>query len=133
MELRTRVFVVGLSLSFLILVINLVRTRKLKEEFAILWLFTGVMLVLTSVFIDVVDAVSHMLGIEYPPALIFVAALLGITFILMQFSVSLSRYADQIKVLTQESAILRRRLEDLHTPAPPATYPPSQAHLPRDP
>lgn len=113
MDLRARFFVIGLSLLFLILVINLVRTRKLKEEFAILWLFTAVVLMLTSLFIDVVDAVSHVLGIDYPPALIFVAALLGITLILMQFSVGLSRYADQIKVLTQESAILRRRLEAL--------------------
>jgi hypothetical protein len=113
MVLRTRFFVIGLSLLALILVINLVRTRKLKEEFAILWLFTGVTLVMVPVFIDVLDFISFALGIEYPPAFIFLIALLGITFILFQFSVSISRYSDQIKVLTQEFAILRHRIQEL--------------------
>jgi hypothetical protein len=113
MVLRTRFFVIGLSLLALILVINLVRTRKLKEEFAILWLFTGLGLVLIPVFVDQVDFFAYALGIEYPPALIFLAALLGITFILFQFSVSLSRSSDQIKVLTQEIALLRHRIQEL--------------------
>ena len=113
MVLRTRFFVVGLSLLALILVINLVRTRKLKEEFAILWLFTGFTLVLIPVFVDVVDVIAHLLGIDYPPALIFLVALLGMVFILFQFSLSISRYSEQIKVLTQELAILRHRVQEL--------------------
>jgi len=119
MVLRTRFFVIGLSLLALILVINLVRTRKLKEEFAILWLVTGVSLVMISVFVDVVDVISYALGIEYPPAFIFLIALLGITFILFQFSVSISRYSEQIKVLTQELAILRHRVQELEGDHPP--------------
>ncbi len=113
MVLRTRFFVVGLSLLALILVINFVRTRKLKEEFAILWLFTGVTLVLVPLFVDVLDVISYALGIEYPPAFIFLIALLGMMFILFQFSVSISRYSEQIKVLTQELALLRHRVQEL--------------------
>ena len=113
MVLRTRFFVIGLSLLALILVINLVRTRKLKEEFAILWLFTGFSLVLIPVFVDVIDFISFALGIEYPPALLFLVALLGMAFILFQFSVSISRYSDEIKVLTQELALLRHRIQEL--------------------
>jgi hypothetical protein len=113
MVLRTRFFVIGLAVLVLILVINLVRTRKLKEEFAILWLFTGVSLVLIPLFIDEIDFFAFALGIEYPPALLFLVALLGITFILFQFSVSISRYSDQIKVLTQELALLRHRIQEL--------------------
>jgi hypothetical protein len=113
MVLRTRFFVIGLAVLALILVINLVRTRKLKEEFAILWLFTGFSLVLIPVFVDVIDFISFALGIDYPPGLLFLVALLGMTFILFQFSVSISRYSDQIKVLTQELALLRHRIQEL--------------------
>jgi hypothetical protein len=118
MVLRTRFFVIGLSLLALILVINFVRTRKLREEFAILWLFTGVTLVLIPVFVDVVDVISFALGIEYPPGLLFLIALLGMVFILLQFSVSISRYSEQIKVLTQELAILRHRVQELERQKP---------------
>ena len=113
MELRARFFVIGLSLLGLLLVINLVRTRRLKEEFAILWLLTGATLVLLPVFVDVVDAISYAVGIEYPPAFVFLIALLGVVFILFQFSVSISRYSEQIKVLSQEIALLRDRVRQL--------------------
>ncbi len=126
MVLRTRFFVFGLGLIALILVINFVRTRKLKEEFAILWLFGGVSLVLIPIFVDFVDRVSYALGIEYPPAFIFLIALLCITFILLQFSVSISRYSEQIKVLTQELAIMRHRVQELENQRAPGTAPPGQ-------
>ncbi len=113
MELRARFFVIGLALLGLLLVINLVRTRRLKEEFAILWLLTGATLVLLPVFVDVVDAISYAVGIEYPPALVFLIALLCVIFILFQFSVSISRYSEQIKVLSQEIALLRERVRQL--------------------
>lgn len=127
MVLRTRFFVIGLGLLALILVINFVRTRKLKEEFAILWLVGGAAMVLIPLFVDVVDAISFALGIEYPPAFIFLIALLCITFILLQFSVSISRYSDQIKVLTQEVALLRHRLHELERNRPDAAAPPGDS------
>ncbi len=113
MELRARLFAVALGLFVLLVVINLVRTKKLKEEFALLWLFTGIVLVLTPLFIDYLDMVAYVLGIEYPPALIFVLAIISLLLIIFQFSMRISRFSDQIKVLTQELALLRVRVEDL--------------------
>jgi hypothetical protein len=116
--LRTRFFVLGLSLLVLIVVINLLRTRKLKEEYAILWLIAGGMLVLLPLFVDAVDAVSYAIGIEYPPALIFLLALIGVILILVQYSITISRFSDQIKMLTQEIALLRQRLRELESKQP---------------
>jgi len=113
MEIRARIFAIALGVAVLLFVVNLVRTRKLKEEFALLWLLTAVVLVLTPLFIDYLDMVAHMLGVEYPPALIFLLAIISLLLILFQFSMRISRYSDQIKVLTQESALLRARIEEL--------------------
>ena len=113
MEYRTRVFIALLGLAVLVFVVNLVRTRKLKEEYALLWLFAAIVLMLGPVFIDVVDAVSYALGILYPPAFIFLVALICVLFILFQFSVTISRFSDQIKILTQDVALLTKRLQDL--------------------
>ena len=113
MEFRARLFAIVLGFAVLLFVINLVRTRKLKEEFALLWLLTGVVLVLTPLFIDYLDMLAYALGIEYPPALIFVLAIISLLFILFQFSMRISRFSDQIKVLTQELALLQARIEVL--------------------
>jgi len=113
MELRTRVFVILLGVAVAIFVINQVRNRKIKEQYALLWILTAILLVLVPIFVDVVDAISYALGILYPPAFIFLIALVCILLILFQFSMSISRFSEQIKVLIQEIALLTKRVEDL--------------------
>jgi hypothetical protein len=113
MEHRARLFAVVLGMIVSLFVINLVRTKKLKEEFALLWLVTCVVLVLTPLVIDYLDLVAYALGIEYPPALIFLLAIISLLLILFQFSMRISRFSEHIKVLAQELAVLRARIEDL--------------------
>ncbi|MGB9592537.1 MAG: DUF2304 domain-containing protein [Anaerolineae bacterium] len=113
MSLAARVLLIALGAGILVFVVNLVRTRKLKEEYAILWLFTGVVLVLLPVVIDLLDAISFALGITYPPAFIGLVAAVCILFILFQFSTSISRFSERTKVLAQEVAILKERVRRL--------------------
>ncbi len=115
MELQTRIFVILLGLAVALFVINQVRTRKIKEQYALLWILTAVLLVLVPIFVDVVDAISYALGILYPPAFIFLIALICILLILFQFSMSISRFSEQIKVLAQDIALLTRRIEELES------------------
>ena len=116
MEFRARLFAMVVGLAVLLFVVNLVRTKKLKEEFALLWLLTGVVLVIAPLAIDYLDMVAHALGIEYPPAFIFLLAIISLLLILFQFSTRISRFSEQIKVLTQEVALLRNQVEDSHEP-----------------
>jgi hypothetical protein len=118
MELRARLFAIALGIAVLVFVVNLVRTRKLKEEFALLWLLTAVVLVLAPLLIDYLDMIAHALGIEYPPAFIFVLAIICVLLVLFQFSMRISHFSEQIKILTQELALLRARLEFLERSPP---------------
>lgn len=117
MEGRARVFAFALGVLVLLVVINLVRTKRLTEEFALLWFVTAVVLVLTPLFIDYLDMAARAIGIAYPPAMIFLLAIISLLLILFQFSMRMSRFSDQIKVLTQEVALLNARLEDLEKQA----------------
>jgi len=102
-----------LGLSVLVFVINLVRTRKLREEFALLWLLTAVVLVIAPLAVDWLDALARLVGVEYSPALIFALAFICFLFIFFQFSMTISRLSDHIKNLTQELALLAKRVEKL--------------------
>lgn len=113
MSLAARALLIALGIGILVFVVNLVRTRKLKEEYAILWLFTGIVLVLLPVIIDLLDAISFALGITYPPAFIGLVAAVCILFILFQFSTNISRFSERTKVLAQEVAILKERVRRL--------------------
>ncbi len=110
---RARIFFILLGLAVLFFVINLVRTKRLKEEYALLWLFMAAILVVAPLMIDWIDALSFAIGIDYPPALIIVIALICFALIFFQISVTISRFSNQIKTLTQDLALTRKRVEDL--------------------
>jgi hypothetical protein len=114
MHLQTRIVLIVAGVLILALVINLVRTRRLKEEFALLWLITAFFLVLAPLGgVDLLDQVAYAVGIEYPPALILTIAIVCLLGILFQFSLRLSKYSEQIKTLTQELALVTRRVQEL--------------------
>jgi hypothetical protein len=116
MHLETRIFLLVGGALLLGVVINLVRTRKLKEEFALLWLISAVLVVLAPLgVVDLLDRVAYAVGIEYPPTLILTLVILCLLGILFQFSLRISRFSDQIKVLTQELALMSRRVEALES------------------
>ncbi len=114
---RATMFIVGLFV--LAFVINMMRTRKLQERYALLWVLAAVGLVLAPLFIHVIDELAYALGVAYPPALLLALAVIALMLIILQLSLSISHQADQIKVLTQELGLLRQELDVLKAkPAP---------------
>jgi len=113
MEWQARLFFVALGIAVLLVVINLVRTKKVKEEYALLWLFMAATLVIAPLLIDAIDWVSFRIGISYPPAFMIVLALICFVLIFFQITVTISRFSDQIKTLTQELGLARKRIKEL--------------------
>ncbi len=108
---RLLLFVIGLIVLFTI--INLMRTRRLKEEYALLWLLAALTLVATPILITPLDQIAFFLGIEYPPALFLGLGIIGLLLIIFQLTLVISKFSDQIRTLTQEIAILRMRVDAL--------------------
>ena len=108
---RLLLFVIGLIVLFTI--INLMRTRRLKEEYALLWLLAALTLVATPILITPLDQIAFFLGIEYPPALFLGLGIIGLLLIIFQLTLVISKFSDQIRTLTQEIAILRLRVDAL--------------------
>jgi hypothetical protein len=76
----------GASLASLLFVLELVRQRKLREEYSLLWLATAVVLLILSVSRPLLDMLAQTVGIFYPPSALFLVALTFIMFILLHFS-----------------------------------------------
>ena len=110
-----RIQVVALtgSVLLLLLVLELVRRRRLAEEYSALWIVSAILLIGLSLRRDLVDFAARWLGVYYPPA-ILVLMLVGIVFVAsLSFSVILSRQQRQIGRLIEENAIMAAELRDL--------------------
>lgn len=106
------IFLVG-SIIMLLAVLELVRRKKLREEYSLLWIVTVVVLLILSIWRDSLKLISKALGIIYPPNALFVVASLFILAILLHFSVVISSFKRKQLELAQRYAILNLRLEQL--------------------
>lgn len=107
---RTIVVSVAGSLLLLLLVMELVRRRHLREQYALAWLFSGVVLFILSFSRTLLALVAQALGIFYPPSALFLIGFFLFLLVLLHFSVIISRQANEIKDLVQEVALLQWRV-----------------------
>ena len=118
MELRIQIVAIAASALLLLGVLELVRRRALLERYALLWLFSSLVLLALAVWKGLLSEVAQAVGIFYPPSALFVIAFGFILLLLLHFSVAVSRLADQSKVLAQRVALLERRLSEAEASGP---------------
>jgi hypothetical protein len=110
---RTTIIAIGASLVALLFVLELVRQRRLREEYSLLWLATAVVMLVMSLWRDLLHGLSAAVGVVYPPNLLFLVGVLFVLFILLYFSTVITRLTQENKTTAQELALLRYELEDL--------------------
>ena len=101
------------SLLLLLIVFELIRSRRLRERYAILWLVTGVVLLVLSAWRDALNTIAGWVGVTtYPPAVLFAVATIFILTVLLHYSTVLSKLSDQNVVLAQRLALLEQAVEE---------------------
>ena len=105
-------FMVGLTI-LLIVVLELVRRRRFREEYSLLWLGTVVVMMVLSIWKGSLKLIAKALGIFYPPSALFVIGSVFILTVLLHFSVVISAFKTKNQELAQRLAMLNLRLERL--------------------
>lgn len=107
MPLSQRIVVITVSVSIVGLIFELVRKRKLREEYSWLWILAGAAIfILAFVPFEILLDVANVVGSEKPTAVVYFFGFIFVTLMCLQFSVRLSRMTEQVKTLAQKIAIL---------------------------
>ncbi len=99
-------FATVISLVTLAVIVELVRRRKLREEYALLWILTSVGMILLSSWYGLVEWLTRISGAVTPTTTLFIFGLVFLLLISVHFSTVLSRLSQQVRRLAQEVAIL---------------------------
>ena len=110
LPIRLLIFALGLMLS--IIIFELVRRKKFREELSLIWFIVGIAIMTSSVADLIVDPVARKLGIGYPPALVFVWVIFFLILALLYFSVLISDLKGKIKELSQKIALMEYELKE---------------------
>ena len=110
--LKIQIITGTVSILSLVIVFELIRRRRLKEEYSLLWLLSGVVILIFSIFPNLLGIISKMMGMYYLTAL-FVISFLFLLLIVLHFSTVISQLSERNKELTQELSILDFRFKEL--------------------
>jgi hypothetical protein len=111
--LDTRVQIVAiLAAAFLFgIVIELVRRRRLAERYALLWLIVSGVILVLAIWTGLLRELAQLVGIVPANFLLFAAIGFGF-FLLIHFSVAVTRLSEQVKSLAMENARLDLELRE---------------------
>jgi hypothetical protein len=102
----------AIAAAILLLVIfELIRSRRLQERYALLWLLTGIVIFVLAVWRSLLGRASDLVGIAYPPSALFVLAAFFILLVLLHYSTVISTLSEQNTALAQRLALLEHKLE----------------------
>ena len=100
------------SVILLVIVFELIRSRRLRERYALLWLLTGVVLLVLSVWRGGLNTIARWVGVQtYPPAVLFAVGSLFILAVLLHYATVISKLSDQNSILAQRLALLEEKVE----------------------
>jgi hypothetical protein len=109
--LRVSIVAAGAALVLLFVIFELIRRRRLQERYALLWILTGLVILVLSVWRSALSQLADLVGIAYPPSALFVLAAFFILTVLLHYSTVISKLADQNRILAQRLALLEHELE----------------------
>ena len=116
---RTQVISAVAALGLALYVLDLVRRRRLSEEYSLLWVVATAVVAILGFSTPLLRAITHALGILYEGSTVFFIGLAFTVAMLLYLSVKLSRLGQENHLLTRELALLRFELEQLRgRPAP---------------
>lgn len=93
-------------------VVELVRRRKLSEEFSLLWVLATLGATVLAFWGGLLTAITRALGALYETSTIFFFGILFVLVVLLYYAVKLTALTQEVRRLAQEAALLRLRLEE---------------------
>jgi hypothetical protein len=107
MSTRAHILVMILAAGTIVFILQLVRQRRLRAKYSVLWLSIGAVLAVLAAFPGLLVPMSNAVGIAYPPATFLLLAISFLLLLVLHFSWEISRLEDRTRALAEEHALLR--------------------------
>lgn len=104
-------FAIALCLVLVAFLIHLLRTRRIREKYAGLWIVVSLGVAIVAAIPAIPVRLAALVGVQVPVNLLFAVALLVLLIVCIQLSVGVSALEERVRTLTEEVAMLRLESE----------------------
>ena len=113
MPIQQQIFALLVCVVVFVFVVDMVRKRRLREEYSVLWLVTSVVMFVLVLRYHWLVALTALIGAGLPTSTLFLCSIIFLMLLSIQFCIKISRLTDQVKNLSQENALMRNEIENL--------------------
>ena len=113
MPLQQQVFAMIVSVLVFAVVVDMVRRRRLREEYSVLWLATSVIMFILVLRYEWLVDLTALIGAGLPTTTLFLFSIIFLMLLSVQFCIMISRLTNQVKNLSQENALMKHEIEML--------------------
>jgi len=106
MLFRQKMFALIIGIAIFLFILEMVRRRKLREEYSWLWLLTGFGIIVLVVWYDLLLFITKFIGAVLPTTTLFLIGVIFLMLIALHYSIKISALTDQVRKLAQDMAIL---------------------------
>ncbi len=124
---RLTIISVIVALAALVLVFELLRRRRLREKYAVIWVVISLGTLVVALFPPLLGGIAALVGIQTPSNLLFFSSLIILFAVSLQLSREVGLLEEQSRRLAEEVGGLRLRMDVLEKQTadaePPVTVP----------
>jgi len=113
MPIQQKIFALIISVLVFVFVVDMVRRRRLREEYSVLWLGTSVVMFVLVLRYDWLVALTTLIGAGLPTTTLFLCSIIFLILLSVQFCIKISKLTVQMKNLSQENALMKAEIEKL--------------------
>jgi hypothetical protein len=114
---RAHVVAVVAVVFVALFVLRLVRTRRLKGKYSLLWVAACAVQVIVVLFPGLANAFADLVGIRSPAIALIFTSMLVLALVAVDLSFELSQAEDRTRRLAEELALLQLRVSELEDDA----------------
>lgn len=113
MSQRLQLIMIAIELLYFIAIIGLLKKKKLVLSYSLLWIFSGIVLLVLTIFPNLLNIIFGIVAIESPMNGLLSLCIFCILIILISITSIVSMQSKKIRELTQDNAILAKRISEL--------------------
>lgn len=106
-------FALVLCVAVVVLVLQLLRTQRIREKYAAAWILLALAVVLLGLFPGLAVGMSRLVGVQTPINLVFALASVVLFAVSVQLSSEVSRSEEQVRTLAERVALMQFEIREL--------------------
>jgi hypothetical protein len=104
---------IAVAVMLFVFILNMVRKKKLREEYSVLWVLMSAALIILSSWSRLLVGLTRLVGAESANSVIFFFGFVFVFLLLLSFTIVLSKSRNENKEMAQRIALLENEILDL--------------------